>query len=186
MSAAIGAALKKIAVALLTDKKVLKTVGGIILGVLIIIFIPIFTLLGLFTGNTDLDTGRLQELMIENMEQEKKDRIQHIEDTMEGIEEAMREAGFSGTRITEAQMIFSMALEEQSYDSDFISKLVESFSSDQTDEQLIADVNEAFGSDIDAGYFTDMMASICETYDIPKETQPSTEPSTAPIMIEGG
>ena len=37
MSAAVGAALKKIAVALLTDKRVLKTLGGIILGILIII-----------------------------------------------------------------------------------------------------------------------------------------------------
>ena len=36
MSATIGAALKKIAVALLTDKKVIKTIGGIIIGIIII------------------------------------------------------------------------------------------------------------------------------------------------------
>ena len=35
MSATVAAALKKIAVAILTDKKALKTVGGIILGILI-------------------------------------------------------------------------------------------------------------------------------------------------------
>ena len=37
MSATVAAALKKIAVALLTDKKALKTVGGIVLGVLVIL-----------------------------------------------------------------------------------------------------------------------------------------------------
>lgn len=37
MSATIGAALKKIAVALLTDKKIMKTIGGIIIGIIIIV-----------------------------------------------------------------------------------------------------------------------------------------------------
>ena len=41
MSATIGAALKKIAVALLTDKKVIKTIGGIIIGIIIIVVMPI-------------------------------------------------------------------------------------------------------------------------------------------------
>ena len=41
MSATVAAALKKIAVAILTDKKALKTVGGIILGILIIICLPV-------------------------------------------------------------------------------------------------------------------------------------------------
>ena len=37
MSATVAAALKKIAVALLTDKKALKTIGGIVLGVLTLV-----------------------------------------------------------------------------------------------------------------------------------------------------
>ena len=37
MSATVAAALKKIAVYILTDKKALKVVGGIILGIIIII-----------------------------------------------------------------------------------------------------------------------------------------------------
>ena len=41
MSAAVVAALKKIAAALLTNPKVLKTIGGIILGIIIIICMPI-------------------------------------------------------------------------------------------------------------------------------------------------
>ena len=39
MGAAVGAALKKIAVAILTDPKVLKKVGGIVIGIIVIICI---------------------------------------------------------------------------------------------------------------------------------------------------
>ena len=41
-SATIGAALKKIAVALLTDKKVIKTIGGIVIGIIIIVVIDVY------------------------------------------------------------------------------------------------------------------------------------------------
>ena len=57
MSATVAAALKKIAVYILTDKKALKVVGGIILGIIIIIIMPIVALLGIFTGSVDIDTG---------------------------------------------------------------------------------------------------------------------------------
>lgn len=59
MSATVAAALKKIAVYILTDKKALKVVGGIILGIIIIIIMPIVALLGIFTGSVDIDTDRL-------------------------------------------------------------------------------------------------------------------------------
>ena len=48
MSATVAAALKKIAVWLLTDKKALKTVGGIVLGIIIIIIMPIVAILSIF------------------------------------------------------------------------------------------------------------------------------------------
>lgn len=41
MSATIGATLKKIAVALLTDKNVIKTIEGMVLGISIIVVMPI-------------------------------------------------------------------------------------------------------------------------------------------------
>ena len=50
MSATVGAALKKIAVSLLTDKKVLKVVGGIVLGIIIIIVMPIVAIVSIFNG----------------------------------------------------------------------------------------------------------------------------------------
>lgn len=50
MSATIGAALKKIAVSLLTDKKVIKTIGGIIIGIIIIVVMPIIAVVSVLTA----------------------------------------------------------------------------------------------------------------------------------------
>lgn len=50
MSATIGAALKKIAVDLLTDKKVIKTIGGIVIGIIIIVVMPIIAVVSIFNG----------------------------------------------------------------------------------------------------------------------------------------
>lgn len=58
MSATIGAALKKIAVALLTDKKVIKTIGGIVIGIIIIVVMPIVAVVSVFNGSMDIDTDK--------------------------------------------------------------------------------------------------------------------------------
>lgn len=59
MSATIGAALKKIAVALLTDKKVIKTIGGIVIGVIIIVVMPIIAVVSVFNGNIHCSVDRM-------------------------------------------------------------------------------------------------------------------------------
>lgn len=58
MSAAIGAALKKIAVALLTDKKVIKTIVGVVLGIIMILVMPIIAVVSNFNGSIDIDAER--------------------------------------------------------------------------------------------------------------------------------
>ena len=47
MSATVAAALKKIAVAILTDKKLRKTVLGIVLGIIVIIVMPFAAIIAL-------------------------------------------------------------------------------------------------------------------------------------------
>ena len=63
MSATVAAALKKIAVAVLTDKKLRRTVLGIVLGVIIIIIMPVAAVISLFNGDIEIDTDRLQTLV---------------------------------------------------------------------------------------------------------------------------
>lgn len=163
MSATIGAALKKIAVYILTDKKALKTVIGIILGVIVIIIMPIAAVLGIFNGDIEIDTDRLQQKVVENLSAEEQSKLQLVEDTMNSLDTEMKNAGFT-TRIKDAQVLYVLALSEHANESDFVSKLVGCFTDDQTDEQLISAVNTAFGSEISVEDFHKVMNGIRAVY----------------------
>ena len=76
MSATVATAVKKIAVAILTDKKLRKTVLGIVLGIIIIIVMPFAAIIVLFNGDIHIDTDRLQTLVVQNMSAEEKARLQ--------------------------------------------------------------------------------------------------------------
>ena len=136
MSATVAAALKKIAVSLLSNPKVLKTVLGIVLGIIIIIIMPIVAIVSIFNGDIEIDTDRLQTMVVENLSAEEQQKLQAVEDTMYDIEDEMKAAGFAG-KVTEAQVLYVLALSDYAGQSDFVSKLVGCFSADQTDEQLI-------------------------------------------------
>ncbi len=60
MSATVGAALKKILVALLSDPKVIKTIFGIIIGIIIIVVMPIIAVVSVFNGSMDIDNRQAQ------------------------------------------------------------------------------------------------------------------------------
>ena len=160
MSATVGAALKKIAVSLLTDKKVLKVVGGIVLGIIIIIVMPIVAIVSIFNGTIEFDTAELQQMVEQNLSDEELAKLQGVEDTMYAIEDAMTAAGYDWQKVREAQVLYTAALYEFSFEPDFVNKLVGCFAPDQTDEQLIAAVNAAFGTDIDAAEFTQLIVGV--------------------------
>lgn len=60
MSATVAAALKKVAVTILTDKRLRKTLLGIILGIIIIIVIPFAAIIALFSGGMQYMRHHLQ------------------------------------------------------------------------------------------------------------------------------
>lgn len=162
MSAAVGAALKKIAVALLTNKKVLKTIGGIILGIVIIIIMPVVAVISIFNGTIEIDTNALTEQIMLQMTAEQKEELQFIEDTMYAIEKKMTKKGFE-ERVKEAQVLFVMALSDVAHEEKFVAKLVGCFEKGQTEEQLIEKVNQVFGKQINANDFSNVMKEIRST-----------------------
>lgn len=175
MSATIAAVLKKLAVYILTDKKALKTAVGIILGVIIIIIMPIVAVVSFFNGDINIDTDRLQTMVVQNLSAEEKAKLQFVEDTMYGIETAMKDAGHTG-RIKEAQVLYVLALLDKAHESDFISKLVGCFTVEQTDEQLIAAVNSALGTQLTVEDFGNVMKNIrAMTIDVSDYTDPTTK-----------
>ncbi len=163
MSATV-AALKKIAVAILTNPKVLKTIGGIVLGIIIIIIMPIVAVVSIFNGDINIDTDRLQTMVVENLSAEEKAKLQFVEDTMYAIEDEMTAAGFDDQRVKEAQVLYVLALSDYAAEDGFVSKLVGCFTQGQSDAQLIAAVNAAFGTDLSAEDFSKVMNSIRAVY----------------------
>lgn len=164
MSATVAAALKKIAVALLTNPKVLKTVLGIILGLIIVIIMPVVAIVSVFNGGIEFDTGELQQMVVQNLSTEEQAKLQLVENTMYAIEDSMTAAGFSHSRIREAQVIFVTGLSDYISEDGLADKLTGCFAEGQTDDQLIAAVNSAFGSKLSAEEFTSIMSSIRAVY----------------------
>ena len=67
MSVTVGAALKKIAVALLSDKKTLKKAAMAILVVIVALFMPMAAIITVFSGTLKLDVGARQEQIVEEI-----------------------------------------------------------------------------------------------------------------------
>lgn len=122
MSATIGAALKKIAVALLTDKKVIKTIGGIVIGIIIIVVMPIIAVVSVFNGSMDIDTDKLNQSIQENISAEQMENLQLINDTMTEVENQLKNKKLSDYN-TQAEVIYLFSLSDKSEDEDFVKKL---------------------------------------------------------------
>lgn len=153
---AVGAALKKVATYILTDKKALKVVGLIVGIILVIILLPIGALLAIFNGGIEIDTGRLDEIYQER-------QIQLVE-IWESVESAMTDSGYDQTRIDEAQALFIFGLSEHVGEDGFADALVGCFEEEQTDSELIAAVNAKFGTSIEVEDFQNAMASTRNAY----------------------
>ena len=122
MSATIGAALKKIAVSLLTDKKVIKTIGGIIIGVIIIVVMPIIAVVSIFNGSMDIDTDKLGKSIQENISAEQMENLQLINNTMTEVENQLKSKKLSDYN-TQAEVIYLFSLSDKSEDKDYVKKL---------------------------------------------------------------
>ncbi len=159
---AVAAVAKKVAAYVITDKKARKIVIGIILGIIVILSTPIIAIVAFLNGDMEIDTNRLQTLVVQNLSAEEQARLQTVEDTMLSIETEMTSAGFSG-KVKDAQVLYVLALSEQAEQSDFVSKLVGCFTTDQTDEQLINTVNSTFGTAVSLEEFQNVMGGIRRT-----------------------
>lgn len=164
---AVAAVAKKVIAYVVTDKKAMKVVCGIVLGVIVIICMPIAALLGIFSGGIEIDTNRLQEMLQENQTV--------IMEQWTDVETGMTNAGYDSTRIQEAQLLYVFSLYEYVEETDFADKFVGCFAAEQTDAELIANVNAAFGTNISVDEFTNAMSATRNAY---INTANYTDPTT--------
>ena len=159
MGITVGAALKKVAAAILTEPKVLKNILFAILVVVVALLLPMVMVVCLFSGRFQVDTAELQRHVEANLTAADVQLLRSVEDTMTEIENAMIDAELGG-EVGAAQALYIMALYDDSSQPGFISRLVSCFGANQTDAQLIANVNAAFGTDIAVQDFTNVMRNV--------------------------
>lgn len=157
MAAPIIPILKKLAVALVTDKKFRNRVFGIILGILVIIMLPVMAVVGVFSELGNINTSEMEQILSE------------YEATASAvateIEEKMTAQGFTALKIEEAQTLYAFALYDYGTEEGFVEKLVDCYAlEEQTDEELIAKVNETFGKEYTADEYTSLMQEIRDTH----------------------
>ena len=159
MSATIGAALKKIAVALLSNPKIIKTIGGIIIGIIVILIMPIIVVVSLFNGDIEVDVDKLNQSIPSNISDEQTENLQLINDTMTEIEKQLDKKKLSSYN-SQAEVIYLFSLSDKSEDEDFVKNFVSCFKKDRSDKELINAVNRKFGTDIKYDEFEKMVRSV--------------------------
>ena len=159
MSATLGAALKKIAVALLADRRNWEKIGAVLLAVVLLVLLPVLSVEAIFQGDFDWDSPELVSAVLEDLDVGSLGFLETSNSVLTQLQEALKEAGFGFEEFRKAQALYFLALSPYTEEADFIEKLVGCFAPEQTNEELVANVNAAFGTDIDPEEFEKILAT---------------------------
>ena len=85
----VGAALKKIAIALVYNPQNWKTIGGIILALIIVVITPVAVIVAILNGNIGIDQNRLAQIVQQNITAEQSSSLEMINTTMEKVEQEL-------------------------------------------------------------------------------------------------
>ncbi len=161
MSATVAAILKKVGVAIASNKKARQKIGILILSILVGLLMPIAAMLAVFSGHIEFTDDMIQEVL-DNLDEDEMDKIQDVQDTLDAIEEAMSDADMH-SRYEEAQVLYMFGLYEYQDEDDFVDRLVGCFEEDQTDYELIDEVNDEFDCDLDPVEYLRIITGIRST-----------------------
>ena len=158
MSAAVAAAVKKIAIYILGDEhkrgKLFVAVGSIIAGFLGLMFLPIAVISSIGSMNIeppDIDKNLFTEsALFESLDSEQQAEITNIQNQGQAIEDAMTNAGVRDHTI-KAQLIYMSYFDEvQNFYAESYANL---FAVAPNDSDLIAAINSTYGLEIDYDEF---------------------------------
>lgn len=158
MSAAVAAAVKKIAIYILGDEnkrgRLFVAVGSIIAGFLGLMFLPIAVISSIGSMNIeqpDVDKSLFTEsALFESLDSEQQAEITNIQNQGRAIEDAMTNAGVRDQTI-KAQLIYMSYFEDvQNFNAESYANL---FVVAPNDSDLIAAINSTYGLDIDYDEF---------------------------------
>ena len=158
MSAAVAAAVKKIAIYILGDEnkrgKLFVAVGSIIAGFLGLMFLPIAVISSIGSMNIeppDIDKSLFTEsALFESLDSEQQAEITNIQNQGQAIEDAMTNAGVRDQTI-KAQLIYMSYFDEvQNFYAESYADL---FANSTNDSDLITAINSSYDLEIDYDEF---------------------------------
>src|SRR5699024_9468390 len=159
MSATLGAALKKIAVALLTDRRNWEKIAVALFALLLLFLLPVLSVLAVFQGDFNWNEPQLIQSVVESLDVGSLVCLWGCNSVITQLQEALKAAGFGFDEFRKAQALYWLALSPYAEEDDFVQKLVGCFAPDQTNEELVANVNAAFGTDVDPEEFGEILAT---------------------------
>ena len=95
MSAALGAALKKIAVALLTDRRNWEKLAVALFAVLLLFLLPILSVEAIFQADMDWDSPELVSTVLEELDVGSLGFLESSNSVLTQLQEALKAAGFA-------------------------------------------------------------------------------------------
>lgn len=158
MSAAVGAALKKIAIYILGDKdkrgKLFVLIGSIAAGFLGLMCLPVAVLSSM--GSMEVEPPEIdkslfnESAIMAGLSSEQQEQITNIQNQGQAIEDAITSAGVRSQTI-KAQLIYMSYFEDvQNFNAESYANL---FAVAPNDSDLIAAINSTYGLDIDYDEF---------------------------------
>lgn len=153
MSATVAAALKKIAVALLSSKKGRKFIKGLIAGVIVLLILP-FMVIAFIFGEFDMDIDTEGSVdhwaaVDEYVDEGHAKVLAQIKSQLEKDE--------MSDRFAEAKVLVLFYLYDFAPQNDFVFKLMTCIHEDQTPSELAEEVSEMFGIEIDIAEFEQLV-----------------------------
>ena len=141
----------KAAVSVVTDPKLRKVIGGLILGVVIVIIAPIAILLGMMEGGQaiDWDSPEMKQYIIDNMSDEEKVRLRYFENMMTAIENEITAQGLRVEPI-KAQVVFLCTLIDYEETDTIYLDFVSCFADNPDDETIFQRLADKFGVSLTA------------------------------------
>lgn len=139
--------IKKLLLALLTDKKARKAAVGILLGIIVMIMMPIGAVTALLNSEIMIDSEVLKQEVQAQMSGEVHADTQRLEEILSRISVKMTEAGYS-EQTKAAQNLAVVFLSDRMGEGEFVEMLVSCFQPGQSNESFLSAINEVFGTEI--------------------------------------
>lgn len=159
-------AVAKAVVTVASDKRGRMVIATIICAVIMLFMLPLIVYMGVMSNMSEIeiDTAQVQQTIVQNMSAEEKQKLQYLEDVMNGISKECSNRKITGITVKKAQAVYACAFYDiEKTDSDFITKFVDCFETAKDDTELLSLLNSTFGTNISADDFNNLMSVIKNT-----------------------